>query len=146
LSTRLFVLVFGVVYIILGVLGFIPALGSAPAASAPHVAVTNNWMDLFGFLPTNLIENIAYIVLGVFGVLLGATLGTAVGYSRLLFVIFGLATVAGFMPQADTLWGAMPLYSPNTWLHVATALVAAYFGWVAQAETYVAPVAGHVSH
>jgi hypothetical protein len=39
-------------------------------------------------------------------------------------------TVAGFIPGLETMFGLVPLFQNDIWLHALFALVAAYFGWL----------------
>jgi hypothetical protein len=144
MQTRLFSLVFGVVYTLVGLVGFVPAFRTHPAANAPHVDVTAAYGYLFGLFPVNAVHDIFHIVVGIIGIVAFTRLGLATAYCRLLFLVFGLLVVAGFMPQANTLWGVLPLFDSDTWLHAATAIAAGYFGFVASEPTYVEPAPGHV--
>ena len=38
-------------------------------------------------------------------------------------------TVLGVLPVTNTLFGMMPIYGGDVWLHGVTAVIAAYFGW-----------------
>jgi hypothetical protein len=44
-------------------------------------------------------------------------------------MIFGVLGVLGLIPALNTVFGLMPLYGPDVWLHLATAAVAAFVGW-----------------
>jgi hypothetical protein len=147
MQTRLFSLVFGVVYVLVGILGFVPGLRTHPAANAPILAHGDSGYGyLFGQFPINTTHNLIHIVVGLIGIAVFARLDLARLYCRLLFLIFGLFVVLGFMPQADTLWGLVPLFGADVWLHALTAVAGAYFGFVATEPTYVEPAPGHVVH
>lgn len=130
MQTRLFALVVGIIYVILGIISFIPALHSAPPSNAPHVDATAAYGYLFGLFPVNIVLNLFYILVGLIGILCGRTLGSAIVYSRALFLLFGILTVFGFIPNANTLWGIMPLLDADVWLHAVTAVLGAIFGFV----------------
>jgi membrane associated rhomboid family serine protease len=129
--TRYFALAFGIVYVIVGIVGLIPAFYTTPPAGAPHVDVTGAYGYLFGIFPVNWLHDAVHILTGLAGIICSARLRPAVYYSRVLFLVFGLLTVLGFMPQADTLWGLVPIFGNDTWLHAATSIAGAFFGWVA---------------
>ncbi|MGH2448711.1 MAG: DUF4383 domain-containing protein [Chloroflexota bacterium] len=139
MGPRLGILIIGVVYLILGILGFVPGLYATPPAGVPPLHVTAGYGFLFGIFPVNITGDIFRIVVGVLGILFAATFRTAESYSRLIALVFAILTFCGFVPHIDTLLGAMPIYSNDAWLHMATAVIAAYFGWVASAETNLAP-------
>ena len=46
-----------------------------------------------------------------------------------LGVWLGFLAVLGCIPIANTLFGLMPIYGNDVWLHLATAIPAAYFGF-----------------
>lgn len=143
MQTRLFTLGFGLVYTLVGVVGFLPALRSAPAAGSPPVDVTTAYGLLLGLFPVNLWHNLFHIAVGLIAIGAAARLDPARLYCRTLFLVFGLLTVLGFLPQANTLWGLLPIYGNDTWLHAATAVVAAYFGFVAPEPTSIEAAPAH---
>jgi Domain of unknown function (DUF4383) len=146
MQTRLFTLVLGLFYVLFGVAGFISGLRSAPPASAPHVDVTDSYGYLFGTFPVNVLENALHIVIGLGGIIMGARLILARYYCQFLFLVLGALTFMGFLPTLDTVWGYMPILSSETWLHAATAIAAAYFGWVAPESTRVEPAYAGTGH
>lgn len=132
---RGFAIVFGIVYALVGVLGLLGIGMSAPPAGAPDIAVDAGYGLLFGLFPVNLVHNLIHLAIGVWGIASYATLSAARVYARSLAVIFAVLTVMGFIPGLDTTFGLAPLFGNDIWLHALTALIAAYFGWVARPET-----------
>src|SRR5947208_13851461 len=116
---RYFALGFGIVYTLVGILGFIPALYTTPAANAPHVDATAAYGQLLGLFPVNALHDVVHILIGLAGIAAYFTFRSALYYARTLFVVFGLLTIFGFMPQANTFWGLIPLYNNDVWLHAA---------------------------
>ena len=137
MQTRYFALILGVVYGLLGVLGFLPGLTQQPPAGGPGLAVPQGYGYLFGLFPVNVVHNLVHLGLGLWGVVAYASFGAARTYARSLAVIYGILAVLGFFPQARTLFGLAPLFGHDIWLHALTAIIAAYFGWrpVSAAET-----------
>lgn len=131
---RYFALVFGIVYLLVGILGFIPQLYTSPAANAPHVDVTGAYGYLLGLFPVNWLHDVVHILVGLAGIISYFRFRSARYYSRFLFLVFGLLTIFGFMPQANTLWGLVPLFGNDAWLHAATSLAGGFFGWVADTD------------
>ena len=128
MSTRTFALLFGIVFLAVGVAGFLPApLTSDPHPGHPTVEGTR---QLLGLFPVNMLHNAVHILFGVWGLLAARSLGGSVTYARGVAIIYAVLTVAGFVPNLNTLFGFVPLYGNDIWLHGLLALVAAYFGWV----------------
>lgn len=146
MQTRLFSLTIGLFYLVVGILAFIPALYTTPPVGSPHVDVTGSYGMFLGTFPTNVVHDALNIVIGVFGIAFGARVSTARAYSELLFFVFGFATIFGFIPSLDTLWGVAPLWSPDTWVHAISAGAASYFAYVALAPTNVEPAAPASAH
>lgn len=123
----------GLVYLFLGLLGAIPSF-LMPAESIPQivseVGVTRGFGNLFGLFPINAFESVVYIVIGLAGLV--ALVGTepfARLYADTLAVWLGLIGLLGLIPTANTLFGLMPIYGNDVWLHLGTAAIAAYFGF-----------------
>lgn len=146
MQTRLFSLFLGVVYIVVGIAGFIPALYTSPAANAPHLSVTASYGYLLSLFPVNAVHDVLHLLIGLAGVAASRRLASARYYCIALFVLYGLFTIAGFIPQFDTLFGLAPIFGDDTWLHAGSALLAGYFGFVAPEPTRLeghVPAAAH---
>jgi hypothetical protein len=132
MTTRTFALVLGIIYLVVGIAGFIPGLvtpGEVPAeGAAPAEAGTDHGL-LFGLFPVNLLHNLVHIAFGIWGIVAYRSFGGAVTFARVFAVVFGILAVLGLIPGLNTLFGLVPLYSHDIWLHALTAAVAAYFGW-----------------
>jgi hypothetical protein len=138
MTARNFALVFGIVYIAAGVLGFVPALISPPPPDAPSVGVTSFHGYLLGLFPINLMHNLVHLAIGVWGVAAARSVTGARGYAKGLTIIYGVLAVMGLIPALNTLFGLAPIHGHDVWLHAATAIIAAYFGWFATARTETA--------
>jgi hypothetical protein len=82
-----------------------------------------------GLFPVNILHNAVHILFGIWGLLACRALASAKLYARGVALIYAVLTVAGFVPGLDTLFGFVPLFGNDIWLHALLALVAAYFGW-----------------
>lgn len=129
--TRYFALIIGIVYLLVGLLGFLPALRSAPSATTPTLSVTSGYGFLLGLFAVNILHNIVHLLIGVVGIASYARNDAAINFSRGIAILYALLAVFGFFPGLQTLFGLVPLFGNDIWLHAATALIAAYFGWVA---------------
>ena len=129
MNTRTFALIFGIVFLAVGVLGFVPGMVQAPMGDH-DVTMTQGYGDLLGLFPVNLLHNIVHILFGVWGLLAYRGMTGARTYARAVAIIYALLTIMGLVPGLDTTMGLIPIYGNDVWLHAALALVAAYFGWM----------------
>ena len=108
----------GVVFLLVGVIGFIPAI-SPQADSVQGMEVAD--AAVIGLVPVNAIANIVHLLFG--GILLyGATrTSLAIAVLRGLgFVYLLLAAIGLFAPEG---FGILPLGGGELFVHIATALV-----------------------
>lgn len=134
MQTRYFALIFGILYLIVGVAGFIPGL-LVRSPDLPPIAVDSLYGRLLGLFPVNILHTLVHLGLGAWGIAAWRSYSGARGYARGLAIIFGVLTLIGLIPATSTLFGLVPLFGHDIWLHALSALIAAYFGWVAAPET-----------
>jgi hypothetical protein len=141
MMTRYFALAVGIVYLLVGLLGFFPAANPIPAAGGPFphpsLAVDNFYGHQLGLFPINILHNIVHLAIGLWGILAYRSFSGARGFARGLTIFYLLLAVLGlpFMPGIiKTTFGLIPLYGADTLLHLVTGLVAAYFGFMARDE------------
>ena len=118
-------ILFGVVFLVVGILGFVPA-------------VTKDDM-LLGIFHVNAAHNCVHLLSGVVALICGMA---GVGASRLYFKIFGLVygavAVLGFLNPGEhtMLLGLISNNTADTWLHVAISAVSLSVGFMpASSET-----------
>ena len=70
------------------------------------------------------------MLFGLWGLLASRSLGGSVTYARAVAIIYAVLTIAGLVPNLNSMYGMVPLYGNDIWLHALLAIVAAYFGWV----------------
>lgn len=129
MGTRYFALIAGIVYLLVGVIGFL-ATGlsmDASVATAPR---------LLGLFPVNVLHNIVHLAIGLWGIAAYRSFAGARAFARALAVIYALLAVMGLISalNINTTFGLIPIFGNDVWLHALTAIVAAYFGFVAQPE------------
>jgi hypothetical protein len=133
MPTRLFSLFAGLVYLLIGVCGFIPALKSSgpyPAGYGP-TAVSTGYGMLFGWMPVNAVHGVVYVLVGVLGIVAAIAYPIARAYVRGLFFFATLLTFMGLLPWGvSRVWGLMPLYGWNVFVNAAVAITAVYFAFV----------------
>lgn len=128
MAIRRFATVFGIVFLLAGLAGFIPGL--SPDHLHPGVAVTAGSRLAMGLFPVNVLHNLVHLAFGAWGLLAARSTAGARGYARGVAIIYAVLTVMGLLPGADTMFGLTPLYGNDIWLHALLAIVAAYFGYV----------------
>jgi hypothetical protein len=129
MNSRSFARVIGIMFLAVGVLGFIPGLKSPPPLSAPHLAVEGGYGLLFGLFPVNWIHNLVHLAIGVIGWSSSRTMVDARRFARGLTFFYGTLALMGVIPALNSLFGLAPLFGHDIWLHAGTAAVAAYFGF-----------------
>lgn len=128
MSVRTFALIWGILFLIAGAGGFIPQL--SPAATHPGLTMDHGSAMALGLFPVNTLHNIVHLLFGIWGVLAYRSVSGARGYARAVAIAYGLLIILGLLPQTNTMFGFVPLFGNDVWLHVVLALPAAYFGFV----------------
>jgi hypothetical protein len=129
MNVRYFAMGIGVIYVIAGLLGFLPAAVTAPPSGAPDVAVTSGYGYLLGLFPVNVLHNLIHVAIGIWGIWAYSTYRDARNFSRGLAMFYGVLTVMGLFPVLNTTFGLIPIFGHDVWLHALTAMVAGYYGW-----------------
>src|SRR5437667_12018601 len=127
---RKFALILGIVFIVVGILGFVPALVQRPPAGAPELTVHANHGYLLGVFPVNLLHNLVHILFGIWGIAAYAGgFGPSRVYARGVAILYALLAIMGLIPALYTTFGLIPIHGNDVWLHALIAAVAAIFGW-----------------
>jgi hypothetical protein len=107
-------LVFGAVYLLVGIVGFFITGFDNFADNSQH--------EMLLFFMINPLHNIVHIVIGVAGLLLARTLAGARTYGWLLAVGYGAAFVYGLIAVGKS-WDFLNINAADNVLHIATAAV-----------------------
>lgn len=126
--TRRFARIYGVVFLVVGIGGFIP--GVTQPHDHPGVTIDAASGLELGLFPVNVLHNLIHIAFGIWGLLASRTAPASRGYARAVAVIYAVLTVLGLIPATNTAFGLVPIYGNDVWLHALLAAVAAYFGFV----------------
>jgi hypothetical protein len=111
---------FGIVYLAVGILGFIP--GMTVASSQPGQGL------LLGIFAVNTLHNVTHLLVGAVLVWAGvAAPPVTTAVNKALAVVFALLVVASFV--APIVEG-VALNPPDTLLHLASVLVTGYLGFL----------------
>lgn len=110
-------IVVGVVFVLIGILGFVPGITSTHADGGKY---------LLGIFLIDGVENVIHILTGLVALAAGYTSEKS---SRMFFLAFGavyaLVTIIGFV-QGDTVLGIFDVNTADNFLHLA--LAAAFLG------------------
>src|SRR4029077_4887231 len=113
--------IFGVIFVAVGALGWIPAV--------------NPGGKLLGLFDVNVAHNLVHLATGIVAIVVGMMSDKA---SKLFFQVFGvvyaLVAVLGFVSGDQPLLGIVNNNAADTWLHVVIAVVALYVGFGMKTE------------
>ena len=138
MRTRSFALVFGIVFLLAGASGFIPGMLHPVPANAPPLTVTMGYGLVMGLLPVNVLHNLVHVVFGILGlVAYGGLLALRV-YAQIVAVAYGLLVILGLLPATNTLFGLIPIYGNDVWLHLASGVILLGAGLMSGRETAAA--------
>jgi hypothetical protein len=124
-------LVYGVVFLVVGVMGFVPG-------------ITTQGEYLLGIFGVNALHNVVHLLFGVLGIA-AALSGWSRSYFQGVGVIYLLLGVLGFIPGLyvghEMLLGLVHINLADNLLHLALGGVAAFFGFAPQYRGRVSPTA-----
>ena len=130
MNTRTFAMIFGIVFLAVGVLGFVPGVVQDSMGEG-----LNQHGMLLGLFPISPLHNAVHILFGLWGLAASRSLGGAVAYFKVVAIAYALLTILGLIPSTAYLFNMIPLGGNDVYLHAALALVAAYFGFVNRSRT-----------
>lgn len=136
---RYFALIYGVVFLLVGIAGFVPGLVAPFGPDHPALAINATAGLLFGLFPVNVLHNLVHVAFGIWGIAVWRRLPPSRFYAQAVAVIYGILVVMGLLPVLNTTFGLIPLHGHDVWLHLVLAGVAAYFGFVARAPAAEQP-------
>ncbi|HET7910035.1 MAG TPA: DUF4383 domain-containing protein [Nitrospira sp.] len=134
MTSRDFARVIGILFLAVGVLGFVPGLKSPPPLAAPHLSVEGGYGLLLGLFAVNWIHNLVHVAIGVASLRASHSISASRKFARGLTIFYGGLAVMGVIPVLNSTFGLIPLFGHDIWLHAGTAAVAAYFGFGQRAE------------
>jgi hypothetical protein len=127
MRTRYFALAVGIVYLLIGLAGFV----LTDERDIADLTVDNGEGDLLGLFPVNVLHNLVHVATGLLGILAYRSFDFARNYSRGLAVLYAVLAVMGLIDAGNlnNALGLVPLHSHDIWLHALTAVIAGYFGF-----------------
>ena len=130
MNTRTFAMIFGIVFLAVGVLGFVPSVVQNSTGDGLH----QHGM-LLGLFMISPLHNAAHLIFGLWGLAASRSTGGAIAYFKAVAVVYALLTVLGLIASTADLFGMIPLMGYDVYLHAALAIIAAYFGFVNKNRT-----------
>lgn len=116
---------FGIVFVAIGLLGFVPAL--TPDS------------HLLGIFHVDTVHNIIHLASGAAALIAASSASYAKLYFKIFGVVYGIVALGGFIPALQfgedmKLLGLTYVNMADNFLHVAIAAAALYFGFAHQEE------------
>jgi len=135
MTAQRFAMVMGLLYVLVGLLGFVPGLVSPPPMDAPHLNVDTGYGYLMGLFPTNVLHNLVHLGVGLWGIGAYRSVSGSISFARGLAIFYGALTIMGLIPLLNTTFGLIPIFSHDIWLHALSAAAASYVAFVRTSET-----------
>jgi hypothetical protein len=132
MNTRTFALVWGILFLMIAASGFIPGLLQPPGPGHPELAVEALYGDALGLFPVNVIHSGLHLLYGIWGLAASRSSSGAGTYAKVVAISYGGLVVLGLIPGLNTLFGLVPIFGHDVWLHAVLAIPAAYFGFMRQ--------------
>ena len=122
--TKTLALLFGAVFVLVGVLGFIPAV-------APNE-------HLLGIFHVNAAHNAVHLLTGIVAIICGlASEQAAILFFRIFGIVYGLVAVLGLVGGDRPILGIISNNMADVWLHIAIAAVSLLIGFGARRRAIV---------
>ncbi|MBD2105016.1 DUF4383 domain-containing protein [Leptolyngbya sp. FACHB-261] len=146
MKTRYFALIVGLLFLMVGIFGFLPAFVTLPTGApgiqvdAPTLSFDDGYGYVLGLFPTNFLHNAVHIVVGLLGIAAFTSFSGSRVFNQGFAISYILIALMGLFPVTNTTFGLMPIFGNNVWFNAITALVAFYFGFIepaAEAEREV---------
>src|SRR5512133_2848317 len=103
MDARRFAMFLGVVFLLIGVLAFIPGVTRPDPPTAPTLTVHGPGEGyMFGLFRVNVLHNLVHILFGVLGLVMARNAAGGILYSRIVAVAYGLLTLMGLVPGLNT--------------------------------------------
>ena len=118
--------IFGIVFLLVGILGFITSGGNMEAD--PAMAD-----KLLGLFPINAVHNGVHLAFGIWGLLAARSFEGARNYAMVAGVIYAVLAVLGFV--APDGFQLVPLGGNDIWLHAVLAIALLLAGFSAKRGT-----------
>lgn len=129
-------LVLGILFLLVGIAGFIPGFTTLPAGApniavdAPRLSLDAGYGYVFGLFATNALHNAVHIVVGVLGIAAATSLSGSIVFNQGFAIAYVVIAIMGLLPFTNHTFGLMPIWGNNVWFNALTAVIAGYAGFV----------------
>lgn len=128
-------IIFGAVFILVGILGFIPAI--------TPLAPNGEYQRLFGVFAVDTMHNAVHLLTGIVAIACGmASEAASRNYFRTFGIVYGLVALVGFMAGNAPMMG-MAHNVADAVLHTAIAIVALLLGFTHVSDRLTHHDTGH---
>ena len=121
-------MVFGIVFLLVGILGLVSPGGMSMGVASPGM--------ILGLFPVNLLHNIVHLLFGVWGLMASRSFAGAKMFAQVGGVIYIVLAICGWL-LPDTFW-LLPNGGNDIWLHALLGIVLVGVGFTAK-DTMGAP-------
>lgn len=120
--------VVGVVFLLVGVLGFIP--GVTTDYDSMTFAGHESGAELLGVFAVSVLHNIVHLLFGVGGLLAATQARFVAPFLYASAAVYGVLTVYGVVVDKASGENFIPINSADNWLHLVLTVGMAALGWV----------------
>ncbi len=130
MTARTYAALFGALYLVFGIAGFVPAFWERAPAD-PTMSIRVFYASLFGIFTVNIISSMAHLVIGLWGAMAANNRYSGLVFARGGTILFLLMAIVGLIPAhvVSNLYGTLPLHGNNVWLHLVSGLIGVYFSF-----------------
>ncbi len=117
---QLVALIFGIVFLLVGILGFVPGVTSG--FDGLTFAGPMSGAMLLGLFHVSVLHNIVHLLFGVAGIAMSRTPAAARGYLIGSGIVYLVLLVYGLLIDQGSAANFVPINSADNWLHLALAV------------------------
>jgi hypothetical protein len=129
-AVRRFALIFGSIYVILGLLGFVDRSPLVEGSTFDNYGAGGGY--LFGQFPVNYVHDAVHALIGVWGLASAGAFTRAVSYARavgIFYLVLALAGAISFVTGGLPTDPIVPIGGLDVILHLVSSAVALFFGF-----------------
>jgi hypothetical protein len=115
MTTKGIAMLFGLVFLVVGVLGFV------------QTGTSQEMSMLLGFFPVNFAHNCVHTLFGIWGLAAARSEGGATSYCKIGGLIYLVLGALGFVVESPL--GLVPIGGNDRWLHLALGAVLSFAGF-----------------
>lgn len=117
---RLAALLYGIIFLIVGIAGFIPGLTTN--VGSMQMGGHHSGAMLLGVFQVSVLHNIVHLLYGIAGLALSRRAGSARSYLLVGGILYAVLWIYGLVIGKDSMANFVPLNTADDWLHFALAL------------------------